>query len=183
MPEFSAAMGLVSLAALDDIVAVNRRNWELYRLLLSDVPGLRFLAHDPDVSNYQYVVLEVEEAATGISRDALCEFLWDRNVRARRYFAPGCHLMEPYRSMFPDVAPVPGHRTARLLHHASDGTTISDVSDLRPDSEGISGLIAPTIEDGRRNASCRVSGVSARKEPVVALRHRRPCGQVAISSM
>ena len=28
--------------------------------------------------------------------------LWDENVLARRYFYPGCHRMEPYRSTWPD---------------------------------------------------------------------------------
>jgi dTDP-4-amino-4,6-dideoxygalactose transaminase len=27
--------------------------------------------------------------------------LWSEIVRARRYFYPGCHRMEPYRSYFP----------------------------------------------------------------------------------
>ena len=27
--------------------------------------------------------------------------LWAENVLARRYFYPGCHRMEPYRSYFP----------------------------------------------------------------------------------
>jgi dTDP-4-amino-4,6-dideoxygalactose transaminase len=33
-----------------------------------------------------------------ISRDRLIDVLWAENVRARRYFYPGCHRMEPYRS-------------------------------------------------------------------------------------
>jgi dTDP-4-amino-4,6-dideoxygalactose transaminase len=29
--------------------------------------------------------------------------LWAENIRARRYFFPGCHLMEPYRRLYPEA--------------------------------------------------------------------------------
>ncbi len=31
------------------------------------------------------------------------KILWAENVLARRYFYPGCHRMEPYRSYFPNA--------------------------------------------------------------------------------
>jgi dTDP-4-amino-4,6-dideoxygalactose transaminase len=36
-----------------------------------------------------------------VSRDALIDALRAENILARRYFWPGCHKMEPYRSLFP----------------------------------------------------------------------------------
>jgi dTDP-4-amino-4,6-dideoxygalactose transaminase len=36
-----------------------------------------------------------------VSRDRLVEILNAENVRARRYFWPGCHRMQPYRSLQP----------------------------------------------------------------------------------
>lgn len=56
-----------------------------------------------DRSNYQYVVLEIDPAETGINRDQLIQVLHAENVLARRYFYPGCHKMEPYRSNSPDA--------------------------------------------------------------------------------
>jgi dTDP-4-amino-4,6-dideoxygalactose transaminase len=47
------------------------------------------------------VVAEVNEREAGISRDMLVKILHAENVIARRYFYPGCHKMEPYRSYFP----------------------------------------------------------------------------------
>jgi dTDP-4-amino-4,6-dideoxygalactose transaminase len=44
--------------------------------------------------------LEIDEAATQLSRDRLMQVLWAENVLARRYFYPGCHRMEPYRSCY-----------------------------------------------------------------------------------
>jgi dTDP-4-amino-4,6-dideoxygalactose transaminase len=47
------------------------------------------------------VIIEVDETVTGVSRDVLVRVLHAENVLARRYFYPGCHQMEPYRSYFP----------------------------------------------------------------------------------
>jgi len=104
MNEVSAAMGLTSLESLDEFVSVNRRNYERYRDELARIPGVRLMAYDEgEKNNYQYVVLEVDEAVTQISRDQLVEILWAENVIARRYFYPGCHRMEPYRSCYPQA--------------------------------------------------------------------------------
>jgi dTDP-4-amino-4,6-dideoxygalactose transaminase len=54
-------------------------------------------------TNYQYVVVEVDAAKSGLSRDELVAILESENVLARRYFFPGCHRMEPYRSFFPNA--------------------------------------------------------------------------------
>lgn len=104
MNELSAAMGLVSFESLDDFIAANRRNYSRYRAELEGLAGVRLFAYDErELNNYQYVVLEVEEAAAGISRDALLGVLLAENVIARRYFYPGCHRMEPYRSLYPSA--------------------------------------------------------------------------------
>jgi dTDP-4-amino-4,6-dideoxygalactose transaminase len=92
------------LESFDDIVAVNRGNYHQYRSELDDVPGLTVASYDErERCNYQYVVLELDEAQTGVSRDEVMGLLWDENVRARRYFSPGCHLMEPYSSLYPEA--------------------------------------------------------------------------------
>ena len=102
MSEVSAAMGLTGLEALEDFVAINSQNYGAYQHALGDVPGLRMLTYDKrEQGNYQYIVLEIDEHVTGISRDRLVQVLHAENIRARRYFYPGCHKMEPYRSYFP----------------------------------------------------------------------------------
>ena len=105
MNELSAAMGLTSLEAMGDFIAINRRNHGVYQAELRGVPGLTLLAPDASApSNFQYVVAEVDAASCPVSRDRLLDVLWAENVVARRYFYPGCHRMEPYRSMQPDVS-------------------------------------------------------------------------------
>ncbi|HZI20730.1 MAG TPA: aminotransferase class I/II-fold pyridoxal phosphate-dependent enzyme [Pyrinomonadaceae bacterium] len=102
MTEVSAAMGLTSFESLDEFVAVNRRNYDFYRKGTAGIPGVRMTLYDErERNNYQYVVLEVDEEAAGVSRDELVQILWAENVVARRYFYPGCHRMEPYRSYYP----------------------------------------------------------------------------------
>jgi dTDP-4-amino-4,6-dideoxygalactose transaminase len=102
MNEISAAMGVTGLESLNEIVALNYRNYKQYQRGLEGLPGVHLLPYNEhEQCNYQYIVLEVDEAITEISRDQLIKVLWAENVLARRYFYPGCHRMEPYRSYFP----------------------------------------------------------------------------------
>ena len=80
----------------------NRSNYELYQELLADVPGIAFSAYDDAEShNHHYIIVECEAGRETLSRDELMSVLQRENVLARRYFYPGCHQMEPYRSTFP----------------------------------------------------------------------------------
>lgn len=102
MSELSAAMGITSFEAIDDIVAANRRNYETYHRCFSAVPGIQF-EHYPEQEkyNYQYMVAEVTPELCGLTRDELVKALHQENILVRRYFSPGCHRHEPYRSYFP----------------------------------------------------------------------------------
>ncbi len=102
MSEISSAMGLTSLDSLDDFIDINRRNYELYKTEFATMNGLSLVPiSDAEKSNYHYIVCEVDEPVCGLSRDELMRVLHAENVIARRYFFPGCHRMEPYRSYFP----------------------------------------------------------------------------------
>lgn len=104
MSEISAAMGLTSLESLDEFVRVNRGNYLTYSRSLSDIPGVRLIQFDPqEKNNHQYVVIELDQDSFGVSRDLLVKILHAENIIARRYFYPGCHQMEPYRSYFPNA--------------------------------------------------------------------------------
>ena len=102
MNEVSAAMGLTGFESLDEFISVNYHNYKQYQREIEGIPGLRLLSCDEtERCNYQYIVLEIDEAVTHISRDQVKDVLWAENILARRYFYPGCHRMEPYRSNFP----------------------------------------------------------------------------------
>ncbi|HEY7319408.1 MAG TPA: aminotransferase class I/II-fold pyridoxal phosphate-dependent enzyme [Candidatus Binatia bacterium] len=102
MSEPAAAMGLTGLESLDEFISTNRRHYKRYQERLADVPGVQMIEyHEAEESNYQYIVLEVDESKSRISRDTIFSILHAENVLVRRYFYPGCHRMEPYRSYFP----------------------------------------------------------------------------------
>jgi dTDP-4-amino-4,6-dideoxygalactose transaminase len=105
MNEVSAAMGLTSLESGEEFFAVNYRNYIQYRQQLADLSGVSVISYDRNEKrNYQYIVVEIDESIIEVSRDDLLEILWAENVLARRYFYPGCHRMEPYRSYFPHAS-------------------------------------------------------------------------------
>ncbi len=102
MSEVSAAMGLTSLESMEEFIEVNRRNYYCYQEGLAGIPGVSlFPVNQAEKHNYQYIVLEIDEEEAQVSRDMLIKILHTENVIARRYFYPGCHRMEPYRSYFP----------------------------------------------------------------------------------
>lgn len=104
MSEVSAAMGLTSLESLSEFIEINYNNYLAYSKGISGILGLKLTRYDNEENNnYQYVVIEIDDRITGISRDLLLKILHAENIRARRYFYPGCHQMEPYRSYFPNA--------------------------------------------------------------------------------
>lgn len=105
MSEVAAAMGLTSLEAMDKFISANYRNYKLYQQELAEVPGVYLLTFDEsERCTYQYIVLEVDDRVASINRDDLAEVLRHENILVRRYFYPGCHNMEPYRSYFPNAS-------------------------------------------------------------------------------
>jgi dTDP-4-amino-4,6-dideoxygalactose transaminase len=102
MTEVCAAMGLTGLEGLDEFVRINLHNYRVYRNALADIPGIKLINYcDQEQCNRQYIIAEVDEKLLGISRDDLVRILHAENILARRYFFPGCHNMQPYKSLFP----------------------------------------------------------------------------------
>jgi dTDP-4-amino-4,6-dideoxygalactose transaminase len=102
MSEVSALMGLTNLESINEFTEANYRNYKIYREQLKDIPGVDLITYDEEEkSNYQYVIIEIDEKLTQTNRDDLLAILWAENIIARSYFYPGCHRMEPYRSYFP----------------------------------------------------------------------------------
>jgi dTDP-4-amino-4,6-dideoxygalactose transaminase len=101
MTEVCAAMGLVNLDAVGGFIARNVENYSAYEAVFNESGVLHLRRHClPDKGNHQYVVVELASSVS-IHRDKLVADLHAQNVRARKYFWPGCHNMEPYRSLFP----------------------------------------------------------------------------------
>jgi dTDP-4-amino-4,6-dideoxygalactose transaminase len=129
MNEVSAAIGLTNLESMNDFVAVNRRNYQRYADELAGLEGVTFLTYDEkEKCNYQYVVLEIDQDKTIVTRDQLMEILHKENVLARRYFYPGCHRMEPYRSRerYRNISLPETERLAASVMSFPNGTAVGE---------------------------------------------------------
>ena len=145
MTEVAAAMGLTSLESRQRFIDVNHANYAAYRAGLRAVPGIEMVGYDDEeLTTRQYVVVEVNDDH-GLTRDDLHQVLWAENVLARRYFFPGCHRVEPYRSeQHPDRLEMPrtdevASRT--LVLPTGTGVTLTDI-------EIITGIIARAMSAG-----------------------------------
>jgi dTDP-4-amino-4,6-dideoxygalactose transaminase len=176
MNEVSAAMGLTNLESLEDFIAVNYRNYVQYREELAGLPGVSLLAYDAgEKCNYQYVVLEIDERETVVTRDQLMELLHAENVLARRYFYPGCHRMAPYRQYFPNAGlllPETERLTARVLCLPT-GTGVSEGQ-----ISTICQILRAAVEHGAELSRRMASGREA-AAPDGAEAARVACGNLA----
>jgi dTDP-4-amino-4,6-dideoxygalactose transaminase len=101
MNEFCGAMGLTSLESLDEFIATNIGHYETYRTHLAGVPGIEVLEYDAhEQNNYQYVVVKVDGAQAGLTRDELRTALLAERVFTRPYFHPCLHQMGPYSASY-----------------------------------------------------------------------------------
>ncbi|GAB3814631.1 DegT/DnrJ/EryC1/StrS family aminotransferase [Micromonospora zhanjiangensis] len=123
MTDIQAAVGLVQLDRLTDLVAQRRASAARYHELLADVPGLRPV-RDPAYgqTNYQSFWVLLDEGF-GATRDETLAALAEAGVSARRGIM-AAHLEPAYADLAPATAPLPV--TERLtrdslilpLHHA-----------------------------------------------------------------
>jgi dTDP-4-amino-4,6-dideoxygalactose transaminase len=122
--------------------------FDTYRSALNAVPGVRLVEpSNVSGSNFQYVVVEIENDLFGMSRDQLWTVLRAEGVRARRYFKPGTHRSVPFDTLYPqyvEALPVTDALCGTVLQLpiGALGTT--------EDAERIGGLIrdAHTHADG-----------------------------------
>jgi dTDP-4-amino-4,6-dideoxygalactose transaminase len=114
MTDVQAAIGLVQLGKLDQMVARRRQLAERYQRQLSSVPGLRTIA-DPayGTTNYQsfWMVLPDESP---ISRDEILHRLAAAGISARRGIM-AAHLEPAYRDQPHGPLPVTERLTTRSL--------------------------------------------------------------------
>jgi dTDP-4-amino-4,6-dideoxygalactose transaminase len=144
MPELSAALGLTNLESRDQFIAINRRNNNAYVAALRNACGLALLPlDDNDRHNHQYIVVEVDRRRAGLTRNEIVSALHAANVLAKRYFAPGCHRMPPYRDT-PLRSPLPHtERLCDCLLQLPTGSAVS-TADIARIGEFLCGLTAST---------------------------------------
>lgn len=108
--EVQAAYGLLQLKYVDGFIEKRKQITDIYRELLKDISGIRFLPDMEGVQHgYSYFPIFVDEKQYGISRDCLYEKLKENNIFARRYFYPLISEFHPYHelpSSWPENLPV-----------------------------------------------------------------------------
>lgn len=100
LSDINAAIGLVQLGRIDEIVAERNRVYALYRERLSDERRLTLqrVAPDVDISWFVFVV-RLSDDHTQAARDRILRALNDRGIGCRNYFAP-IHLQPFYAERF-----------------------------------------------------------------------------------
>lgn len=118
MTEICAAMGLTNLENIDSLLAANKRNYEAYTQEFSSIPGISLIEYpSSEHCNRQYIVAEVAKHDE-VLRDSIVAQMHSNGILARKYFWPGCHRMEPYRSLYPwagSLLPETEQLSARVL--------------------------------------------------------------------
>ena len=98
--EVQAAYGLLQLKYVDGFITRRKEITDLYRNLLKDIPGIRFLNDMPDVSHgYSYFPILIDKELFGKTRDEVYDLLKENNIFTRRYFYPLISNFEPYNKL------------------------------------------------------------------------------------
>ena len=105
MSEFAAAYGLTAFDELQSVIDHNAEIYKGYIKQFSQFGEFKILRYSQqNYSNYQYAVAHVPAN----SRDNLVHHFHENDILVRRYFHPGCHHLEPYKSD-------PSYNNSRLL--------------------------------------------------------------------
>ena len=114
MTDIQAAVGLVQLGKLGQLVARRRELAQRYQQLLAEVPGVRTIA-DPayGTTNYQSFWILLPDNFP-VSRDELLQHLADAGVSARRGIM-AAHLEPAYEGCVHRPLPITERLTARTL--------------------------------------------------------------------
>ena len=105
MTGYQAAMGLVQLHKIEQIIAEKRRVAHTYNRYLSDIPGVQLPAEAEWARNVYWMYAIVIHPEFEISRDALMEHLQDSGIETRTFFCP--MNQQPCLQSCPDFREVP----------------------------------------------------------------------------
>ncbi|MCX7804411.1 MAG: DegT/DnrJ/EryC1/StrS family aminotransferase [Planctomycetota bacterium] len=96
--EMHAAVGRLSMARMEELVARRRELMAEYRERLSGVRGISFQSMPPGrETSGNYFVILVDPSKASRDRDSLYKELKARGIQTKRYFYPPVHLQTAYR--------------------------------------------------------------------------------------
>jgi dTDP-4-amino-4,6-dideoxygalactose transaminase len=113
MSEVHAAIGLASLATLED--RIGRRNdlADAYHGALRSLPGISFpMLRDTDRSTFKDFTILVDREPFGLDAGELARALDAEGIDTRRYYAPPVHATHAYRAWDPGPGRLPNTELA-----------------------------------------------------------------------
>jgi dTDP-4-amino-4,6-dideoxygalactose transaminase len=129
MSELHAAVGLLSLRRLDDLVKARLHLIEKYRERLGRLRGCHVQARPEDrTTSGNYFVLFITEGAR-MSRDAVYAELKSRGIQTKRYFYPPVHEHRLFRGVPCRVS----NRMDHTRHASEESLALPLYSHMRPE--------------------------------------------------
>lgn len=129
--EIHAAMALANLDRLDQQVVDNRVRYRCYQAGLSEIPSIRLLEFDEDLStSYKNIVVELLDDWP-LMRDDTVDILNTENILARAYYSPPLHrksMNYPYIPASLEVTDVLSQRF--MLLPCGDFVTCNDIDEI-----------------------------------------------------
>lgn len=100
MNEVQAVIGLVVLDSIQEEWGKRKKLFDVYERCLSGMEGVTLLKSKSTVrSSYQYLVIRINKAEFGKSRDFIHEEFKKYNVFTRKYFYPLCSSYPDYKNL------------------------------------------------------------------------------------
>lgn len=99
MSELNAAMGLLQLRHIPEILTRRKRIDQIYRIQLKDIKGIRCIQESGQaIANYSYFPILIDSDYP-LTRDELYQKLKDQGIFSRRYFYPLISEFSMYRGL------------------------------------------------------------------------------------
>lgn len=139
MNEFQAAMGLVNLKHIDEIISRREDIIIHYQDRLGGIKGLDFVGDLPKIRlNYAYFPILIDKKSFGMSRDEVFSILEAQSIYARKYFYPLVTKFDCYKDTFGDmkcpVAESVGERVLTLpLYTELEMKDVDNICDILED--------------------------------------------------
>ena len=87
MTEFSAAMGLINLPQLNNVISRRKELVEHYREVFDDIPGISVYAYEDNIDyNYAYFPVITDTSKCGKSRDEIWTELGKYHIETRKLY-------------------------------------------------------------------------------------------------
>lgn len=87
MTEFSAAMGLINLPRLDEVIKRRKELAECYKKYFADIPGINLYPYEEHIDyNYAYFPIIIDSKECGKTRDEIWQELKKNGIETRKLY-------------------------------------------------------------------------------------------------